>query len=345
MIDLFSPLNIKGITLKNRVIMPPLAVKNPKTDGFVNDIVIEYYSNMSKLGMGLIITENAFITPDSRVMPNQLLISDDVFIEGHRKLVESIHKNGVPVALEINHGGINLRDVPEVKGMLSNTEERDFVFEGGPGEGIKYSSLKEIPIEELNRIIKSFGEAAKRAKSAGYDMIEIHAAHGFLLNQFLSPITNNRKDRYGGSIENRMRLLMEVVEEVISKVGRDYPVAVRFPLSDNPPQMELYPNGLKVEEGILVAKELELIGISYIDVSGGYCGSRPRELREFEGYFVPYAKILKEQLKIKINVTGGIKDPQFANEIIKSGKADTVGIGRALLLNKNWIRKAKELLN
>ena len=342
--NLFSTIKIKNLALGNRIVMPPLAVKNPETDGFVNDVVINYYSEMSKLGMGLVITENAFVTHDSRIMPNQLLISDDMFIDGHRKLVKSIHDNGIPVALEINHGGINIKEVPEVKGMLSNLEEKEFVFDGGPKEGIGYSSLKEIPIKEINRIVKSFGEAAKRAKIAGYDMVEIHSAHGFLLNQFLSPITNNRNDKYGGSLKNRMRLLLEVVEEVREQVGEDFPISVRFPLSDNPPQREVYPGGLKPEEGTIIARELEHIGVDYIDVSGGYCGSRPRELKNIEGYFVPYAKILRENLKIRVNVTGGIKTPQFANEIIKNGWADTVGIGRALLLNKNWIKEAKEKL-
>lgn len=343
MADLFSQVQIRNIILGNRILMPPLAVKNPETTGFVNDIVIGYYKEMSKLGMGLMITENSFVTSASRVMPNQLLLSDDEFINGHKKLVDSIHQNSVPVACEINHAGSDLYNIPELRTMLSNKDEGNFVVEGVKMRSLNSISEGDLPKEHIVSIIHSFGDAARRAVLAGYDMVEIHAAHGFLINQFLSPIINVRKDKYGGNLANRARILIEIIEEVRSKIG-EVPIIVRFPLSDNPPQFTLCPGGFEIEDGLEIAREISLKGVDMIDVSGGYSGSRPRELNQIEGYYSSYSEAIKEKVKSIVNVTGGIKRPEFANYLIKSGKADTVGIGRALLSDREWIIKAKKLL-
>ncbi|MCX8095154.1 MAG: NADH:flavin oxidoreductase [Caldisericia bacterium] len=344
MSTLFNELNIGNMTIKNRIIMPPLAVKNPETTGFVNDVVLNYYVDMSKLGMGLIITENVFPSKESRVMPNQLLLSDDIFIEGHKKLVDEVHKNGVKIAIEINHSGSNLYEIPELKNMLKNKEESDFVFEDDEDTRKPLKSINEEDLskEKIREIILSFGEAGRRAKEAGYDMIEIHAGHGFLINQFLSPMINKRKDEYGGTPLNRARILFEIIDEVKSKI-KDKLISVRLPLSDNPPQFKFFENGLTLEDGLLIGKEVSL-KVDMIDVTGGYSGSRPKEIWGYEGYFKEYSKKLKEIVKIPINLTGGIKTPTFANYLIENGYCDTVGIGRALLSDKNWIEKAKVVL-
>jgi 2,4-dienoyl-CoA reductase-like NADH-dependent reductase (Old Yellow Enzyme family) len=345
MVNLFSSIKVKNVELFNRIVMPPLAVRNPENSGFVNDIVIDYYSKMSKLGISLIITENNFVSPESRVMPNQLLLSDDKFIEGHKKLVNCIHENGVKVAVEINHAGANLYNIPELKSMLANKEERDFVVrsDGDTRKPLNSINEKDLSKEDIKRIIESFGNAAKRGKDAGYDMIEIHAAHGFLINQFFSPSTNKRRDEYGGTLINRMRILIEILEEVRHKIG-DMPIIIRFPVSDNPPQYNLYPRGLDSKEGLTIAKEISQKGADMFDISGGYSGSRPKELKEIEGYYVSYSEALKRIVDLPVNVTGGIKTPEFANYVVKTGKADTVGIGRALLADKNWVAKARSIL-
>lgn len=341
---LFSSIKIKNIELPNRIVMPPLAVRNPENSGFVNDIVIDYYSKMSKLGIGLIITENNFVSPESRVMPNQLLLSHDKFIEGHKKLVNWIHENEVKVAVEINHAGANLYTIPELKTMLASKEENDFVVKDDFDTRKPLNSINEQDLSkvDIKKIIESFGNAAKRGKDAGYDMVEIHAAHGFLINQFLSPFTNKRSDEYGGSLVNRMRILIGIIEDTRHKIG-DMPIIVRFPVSDNPPQYNLCPGGLELEEGLIIAKEISLKGVDMIDISGGYSGSRPKELKEIEGYYVSYSEALKEIVDLPVNVTGGIRTPEFANYVIKTGKADTVGIGRALLADKEWVTKARSI--
>ncbi len=345
MANLFSSISVKNVELSNRVVMPPLAVRNPENSGFVNSIVIDYYSKMAKLGMGLVITENNFVSPESRVMPNQLLLSHDKFIEGHKELVNCIHENGVKIAVEINHAGADLFNIPELKTMLANKEESDFVVEGSGDtrKPLKSINEKDLSKEDIRGIIESFANAAKRGKEAGYDMIEIHAAHGFLINQFISPLINRRKDEYGGNLMNRMRILIEILEETRLKIG-DMPIIVRFPVSDNPPQYDLCDGGLDPEEGLAIAKEISQKGVDMFDISGGYSGSRPEELRGIEGYYVPYSEALKKIVDLPVNVTGGIRTPEFANYVIKAGKADTIGIGRALLADKNWVAKAKEIL-
>lgn len=342
--NLFTPLRIKDFEVKNRIVMPPLAIKNEERGGFVNKTILDYYEKMSKLGMGLIITENAFVSIEARVMPNQMLLSNDKFIDGHRELVKKVHENGVKIALEINHAGANLFDIPELKSMLENKEESDFVFEDGEDtrKPLKSISETDLPKEKIREIIILFGEAARRGEEAGYDIIEIHSGHGFLINQFLSPMINKRRDEYGGDWKNRARILFEILEEVKGKT-KQIALSVRFPLSDNPPQYRFFEDGLSLEDGLKIGKEISFI-VDLIDVTGGYSGSRPKEINRFEGYFIQYSKLLKELVKIPVNVTGGIKDPLFANFIIKEGYADSVGIGRALLKDKDWIKKAKDII-
>jgi 2,4-dienoyl-CoA reductase-like NADH-dependent reductase (Old Yellow Enzyme family) len=229
--------------------------------------------------------------------------------------------------------------------MLASKEESDFVVEteGDTRKPLNSINEKDLSKDDINMIVASFGDAAKRGKVAGYDLVEIHAAHGFLINQFLSPLTNKRSDEYGGSLINRMRILIEIIEDMRYKIG-EIPIIVRFPVSDNPPQFTFYPDGLKLEEGLKIAQEISLKGVDMIDISGGYSGSRPKELKEIEGYYVQYSEALKKIVNVPINVTGGIRTPEFANYIIKSGKADTVGIGRALLADNEWISRAKRIL-
>lgn len=340
---LFEEIIIKSLKLNNRIIMPPLAIKNQERSGFVNEVILNYYEEMSKLGMGLIITENVFPSEESRVMPNQMLLSDDKFIDGHKELVKRVHNNGVKIAIEINHAGSNLFEIPELKNMLKNKEESDFVFEDefDTRKPLKSINEEDLPKEKIREIVISFGGAGRRSKEANYDMIEIHAGHGFLINQFLSPMINKRKDEYGGNALNRARVLIEIIEEIKYKT-KDILISVRLPISDNPPYYKFFDNCLTIEEGLIIGKEVSL-KVDMIDVTGGYSGSRPKEISNSEGYFKEYSKRLKEVTTIPINLTGGIKTPQFANYLIQNGYCDTFGIGRALLSDKNWIKKAKNI--
>ena len=196
---------------------------------------------------------------------------------------------------------------------------------------------RELTANEIKSIVKAFGLAASRAVNAGFDAVEIHGAHGYLLSQFCSPLTNRRNDRYGGMLEKRMRFPLEVASEVLSTVGQDIPVLYRLGADD------MMPGGLTLEESKRIAQSLANSGIAVIDISGGLSGYQPSNLSG-EGYFSHLAKGIKQTVKIPVITTGGIKTPQFADEVVKKGIADLVGIGRALLADPNWATRAIETL-
>jgi len=195
--------------------------------------------------------------------------------------------------------------------------------------------------DEIAATVRAFGAAAGRVLSAGYDFVEIHCAHGYLLNQFLSPLTNHRSDSYGGTPARRRRLLLEVVEEVRSAVHGDVPLMVRLGVADNPPGMLLYPGGLPVAEGIEAARALDDAGVAILDLSAGICGSRPAEVSG-EAYFRPFAEAVSPSVHCHVVCTGGITLPQTAQEIIDSGTSDLVGVARAVAANHDWVRNARE---
>jgi 2,4-dienoyl-CoA reductase-like NADH-dependent reductase (Old Yellow Enzyme family) len=190
----------------------------------------------------------------------------------------------------------------------------------------------------------AFGLAAARGKAAGYDLVEIHCAHGYLLSQFLSPLTNQRQDQFGGTLDNRMRFLLETITAVRSSVGFAYPLMVRLGISDIHPNMTLHSDGLTLEEGIQVAQAVEKAGCDILDISGGLCGSRPAGLTG-EAYFLPWLQALRPSVHVPLLITGGISRSETAAAIIANGDADLVGVGRSLVADPKWISKAKAAIH
>ncbi len=197
--------------------------------------------------------------------------------------------------------------------------------------------------KDITDVVRAFGQAGRRAKAAGYDLVEIHCAHGYLLSQFLSPLTNQRRDKYGGTLLKRMLLPLEVLEEVRSQVGEDFPVMVRLGLADNPPAKTLYPGGLPVEEGLVAARALEQAGSAILDLSAGICGSRPAGVSG-EAYYLPFAQACSQAVKLPLICTGGVTLAQTAEHIVASGTAALVGVGRALAADRSWVEKARKEL-
>ncbi len=231
--------------------------------------------------------------------------------------------------MQINHGGAH---------CLASTG-KNIVF--GPSCIRRISgevSVEPMSLQQIHYTVECFQAAAIRAVKAGYDMIEVHAAHGFLLSQYLSPLTNQRKDEYGGSLKNRMRLLMDIVEAIQSAIPDEILLAVRLGIADAHPESQK-PAGLLLKEGIAVAQSLEAKGIDFLDLSGGMCGSRPEDCTK-QGYFVPYAQAAREAgIQLPLMITGGIKSLEKAEEIVDQGYADFVGIGRALYQDPRWLKK------
>ncbi len=323
MSHLFSKTNVGNISLENRIVMPPLASGKSTEDGFVTDKIISYYEERAKTGLGLIIIEHAFISLEGQASFNQMGVHRDDAIEGLSKLSQTIHQYNVACAMQINHAGSLAVSAPPVA-----------------PSAIQHPNGKVLPreltIKEIHEVIDSFAQAALRVKKAGFDMVEIHGAHGYLLSQFLSPLTNKRTDEYGGSLENRMRLHLEVIKAVKALCG-NFTFIVRLGCDD------LIEGGLTVEEAAKVAVRLEEEGAAVIDISGGIGGSGRDRFKE-EGYFAYMSRELKKHLSIPVILTGGITTPEAAEKLIAEDVTNMVGIGRQILINPNWAEDARKAL-
>lgn len=326
---LLDPLKAGSLKLRNRIVMPPMATEFCTEDGEVTDRLVEHYASRSK-ELGLLIVEHAYVITEGRLRLNQLGIYSDSLIPGLKRLVDSVHANGTPIALQINHaGGATTKDVCSVQPMAPSP-----VIIPRRGQELP----REMSIDEIDVVIEAFCEAARRAVEAGFDAVEVHGAHGFLLNQFVSPLTNKRDDEFGGPLENRVRLSLRIIEEIRKETGPDYPILYRLGAED------MMPGGLTLDDGVKAAKMIAGKGVSILDVSGGLIGSSPEGL-EGPGYFVPQAAAVREATGIPVIGVGGIKKAEEAYTIIKSGKVDMVAIGRAILEDPGWASKAVSRLS
>jgi len=317
LVSLSDPLKVKGLTLKNRIVMPPMATNYATTRGAVTERLIEHYIRRSK-ALGLQIIEHSYVSLDGKLSKRQLGIYNDRLVPGLKQLASKVHKTGTPVIAQINHAG--RRCTEEITGTK-------------PVAPSPTRKARKLQIKEIKAITKHFAEAAERAIKAGFDGVEIHGAHGFLLNQFFSPITNRRLDKYGGSLDKRMRFPLEVVEKVREKVGEKL---LLYRLGSD----DLDPAGTKIKDSKKFAVKLEEARVDVIDVSGGLCGSRPERLQNRQGYFIPQAQQVKKAIKIPVIGVGGITEPEYANKQIQEGKVDLVAVGRGLLKDPDWAMKA-----
>jgi len=323
LIGLLKPLEVKGLPLKNRIVMPPMHTGLATTEGAVTDNLIRHYVQRSR-ALGLLIIEHSYVSITGKLSERQLGIYNDNLVPGLEELSGSIHATGTPVVIQINHAGRSV-DM-EITGVRP--------FAPSPSE-----TAREIRSEEIEDLAEDFAKAAERAMRAGFDGVEVHGAHGFLINQFFSPLTNQRRDKYGSSLENRMRFPLKVVEKVKEKVGRRL-LLYRLGADD------LDPAGVQIEDSKKLAVRLEKAGVDILDVSGGLCGSRPAQLQCRQGYFIPQAQQIRNVVKIPVIGVGGIKDPEYADNVIREERVDLVAVGRALLEDPEWtINAIKRLQN
>jgi len=274
----------------------------------------------------LIIIEHSYITPDGKASENQLSVSDDTIIPGLRKLADIIHRNGSRAAMQINHAGSAAQKevtgtTPLAPSAVANPRRGDMP--------------REMSQTEMSDIVSAFKNASRRVKEAGFDAVEIHSAHGYLLNQFLSPLTNKRTDDYGGDIVNRIRIHLQVIEAVRSVVGPDFPVQVRLGASD------YTEGGTTIEDSKIAARAFEKAGVDIIHISGGFVGYTPPSLTG-QGYFAPLSEAIKGVVSIPVILTGGITEIEAAEKFLAEKKADLIGVGRAILQDSNWAKRAVE---
>jgi len=321
LVGVLDPIEIKGLSLKNRIVMPPMHTGLATAEGDVTDSHISHYVPRSK-AIGLVIIEHSYVSIAGKCTERQLGIYDDNLIQGLEKLSSRVHAVGTPVVIQINHAGSKAST--EITGLKPVAPSPS-----GTARGLRS--------EEIEDLTEAFAKAAERAMKAGFDGVEIHGAHGFLLNQFFSSLTNQRRDKYGGSLENRMRFPLEVVQRVKEKVGGRL-LLYRLGAED------LDPAGIQIEDSKKLAAKLEEAGVDVIDVSGGLCGSTPAQLQGKQGYFVPQAQQIKRVVNMPVIGVGGIREPEYADILVREGRVDLVAVGRALLEDSDWAMKAVQRL-
>lgn len=327
---LFSTFMIKKVELRNRVVMPPMATNLGSAFGEVTSELIEYYRLRAAGGVGLIVIENAQVDMyQGRSLTSQIAVDDDKFLAGLRALAEAIHAEGAKTFLQIQHGGRQC--------TLSTTSGLQPVAPSPIACKFLGVEPRELSTDEIKSLINKFIQAALRAKLAGFDGVEIHAAHGYLINEFLSPYTNKRSDEYGGSFENRLRFLDEIIEGINQFAGENFVVGVRLGVD------EFVPGGIDLEQGKAIAKHLEEKGIDYLSVSCGIYESVSTIIEPVnyeEGWRVYLTEAIKKEVSLPVVTAGVIRHPEFAEKILAEGKADLVAIGRGLIADPEWPSKA-----
>jgi 2,4-dienoyl-CoA reductase-like NADH-dependent reductase (Old Yellow Enzyme family)/thioredoxin reductase len=347
-VDLFTPIQVASLQLRNRIVMPSMSTNFalPESPGFVSERHIAYYRERARGGAGLIMIQatGSCFSPASRRLG--LLLHKDAFISGLAKLVQAIKDEGAASGIQIaplgvgRIGALKMDATGHLKG--SSLGHDDYFAVSPLPHPITGKIPKELSTKQLNEISEQMAEAGKRARKAGFDVVEIHGAHGYLLHEFLSPRTNRRMDLYGGELEGRARFPLEVVSKMREAVGDK--VVLSYRLSGT----EFVEGGLDIDDVVAFAGMLEKTGIQIIHVSGG-TNETPRGMNRVippmsypSGRLVPYAARIKKSVSLPVIVVQRINTPELANGVLREGKADLVATGRALIADPYWPLKALE---
>lgn len=328
MSKLFEPITLNHLILNNRLVMPPMATAKAGPNDSVTDEVCNYYrerANYSKIS--LIITEHCYIHPQGKAHLGQLSIATDDTISGFMKLTNTIHEEGVKVFAQISHAGTAAKSA--VTGHAP----------AGPSAIFHPKQKQELPnemtSEQIHEVTACFAQAARRAKEAGFDGVEIHSAHGYLLNQFFSPLYNHRTDEYGPqSVENRTRFQREIVQAVRKETGDGFPIAMRLGGCD------YEEGGSTIRDCVEACQLFEDCGIDLLHLTGGMNGFvRPGHSEP--GYFRDMSVPVKQKVKIPVLLTGGVTSISQAEELLEDHSADMIGVGRAIYKNAHWADHVK----
>jgi 2,4-dienoyl-CoA reductase-like NADH-dependent reductase (Old Yellow Enzyme family)/thioredoxin reductase len=328
---LFSPIAIGPLELKNRIVMAPMATHYADETGAVTERLRNYYLERARGGVGLIIVESGYIHPLGRGGMRRMGLHEDRLIPGLQGLVDAVHAEGVKISSLLHHAGRQI-DVENTRGQYP-------VSASSLPSGMEAVVPRTLKVQEIEELVEGFGQAARRSLAAGFDAVLIHAAHGYLIHQFLSPLSNIRRDRYGGTFSRRLRFLQEIVLRCQESVGKDFPLMVRISAS------EFIPGGITVKDGQKIARCLEEWGVKAIHVSGGTHDTVEMEIQPMaipRGCLVPLAEGIKRVVRIPVGTVGKIVEPKMAEEILQQGKADLIAMGRALLADPEFPQKARE---
>ncbi|MGB6375836.1 MAG: NADH:flavin oxidoreductase [Syntrophobacteria bacterium] len=339
MATLFEETTINGMTLRNRLVRSATWEGMCEQDGRPTEKLTNCYRDLAQGGIGLIISGFAFVRPDGKQFPGKMGIHTDDFARAYENLTRTVHDAGGKIAVQLVHAG-------------GQTDANNAGRQPLAPSAVKVDQFPEMPAEltkdEISEIIAAFAEGARRAKAWGFDGVQLHGAHGYLVNQFLSPLTNRRTDDYGGSIENRCRFLLEVYRKVRETVGADYPLFIKLNAADN------LDGGLEVDDAVYAAKKLAEAGIDAIEVSAGTPASgdenpaREKILKpEKEAYNLPLARRIKEVVNCPVMVVGGFRSYDVAERTIKEDGMDYIAMARPLIrepaLADRWLQGDRSL--
>jgi 2,4-dienoyl-CoA reductase-like NADH-dependent reductase (Old Yellow Enzyme family) len=338
-IDLLSPLTIRGVSFRNRIAMSPMCQYSAQ-DGFADDWHLVHLGGRAVGGAGLVMVEATAVTADGRISPGDLGLWKDEHVEPLARIAKFVHGQGAVAGIQLAHAGRKGSCDPAWKGGKRLRPEQNgwSVVAPSPVPFDETHPLP-VPLDEtgINGVIDAFEAAARRALKAGFKVLEIHAAHGYLLHEFLSPISNHRNDQYGGSLENRTRLPLQVAQRLRGLIPEELPLFVRISATD------WAEGGWDIEQSVELAKQLKNLGVDLIDVSSG--GMVPyARIPVAKGYQVPLARRIREEVNIRTGAVGLITEPRQADQIITAGDANLVFIAREMLREPYWALKAQQAL-
>lgn len=337
---LFSPIQFRELKIKNRLFVSPMC-QYSAVEGTAQDWHLVHLGTRASGGAGLVMAEAAGVSPEGRISPDDLGIWNEQHAKALKPVTQFIHTQGAVSAIQLAHAGRKAGTASPWKGSkpVPLTEGGWVPYGPSPiayGEG--YQTPKEMTEADIQKVIQDFVNSAKLSQKAGFQVVEVHMAHGYLLHEFLSPLTNQRKDQYGGSLENRMRFPLAVAKAVRDFWPQNLPVFVRISASD------WAEGGWDIQESIQLVQELQKLGIDLIDCSSGGNVSW-QKIPVVPGYQVPFAEKIKKETSIAVGAVGLITKPQQAEEILQTKKADVIFMARELLRNPYWPLVAAHELN
>lgn len=335
---LFSVQKIGAMKVPNRIVMTAMGNHIAHEDGTVSDADIAFYGARAKGGVGLVITECACV--DFRTGKGnlkQISVDDDKYIPGLRRLADEVHSYGAVLAVQVYHPGRQgIAELNGVESMKSSSKTECQCV---------HQPTHEMSVDEIKEMTALFAAGAKRLKIAGIDAVELHGAHGYLIGQFLSPYTNKRTDAYGGSLENRLRFLDEIIDAIRKECGEDYPIIVRFSVDEHMGYAALPEEGIHLKEGVEIAKHLEKKKVDALDVSAGIYETMNTAWEPVgfdQGWKIDGAAAVKDAVSIPVIAAAVIREPKFAEALLESGKCDFIGSARTFFADPEWPNKAKE---
>lgn len=330
---LFEPGTINGVTVPNRVVRSATAERMADERGRCTDLHFTHYRELAEGEVGLVVTGHGYVQRGGKAGAGQISMADDEVIPGYRKLTEMVHQYDSKIMMQLNHAG---RHAPPEYNPGS-----EVIAPSPVTSGVSGMTPREMNVHDIEQLVESYGKAAARAKACGFDGVQIHAAHGYMVNQWLSPYSNRRDDEWGGDQERRTRFAIEVLRSMRETVGPDYPVMIKMNCAD------FYEGGLTTVETRYIADKLCQEGIDAIEISGGIYEVFERIIRpgllppEEEPYYLPYADEIRDAISVPLMLVGGMRTPSVMEEILANGKADYVSMCRSLIREPNLIKQIR----